>query len=214
MTWRSKLGREYDKSYMDKNEKAFKTDLDRMRKQPENRVCADCSSEGTVWASINLGVFLCLRCGSIHRGLGTHVSIPKGCTGTYLWGPDELDSMRNIGNSKARELYGGDAERPSKDAGDDAWRKYIKDKYEHKKFVSMSNQVSIETKSTQSVTNASKKKEVTKTICPPQSHSQETKPDNTVVDDLLIFDDCDSGADSAASNKEQKVPDFFSEFGL
>jgi len=43
-----------------------------------NRVCADCQQPGPAarptWASINTGVFLCLRCAGVHRGLGVHVS--------------------------------------------------------------------------------------------------------------------------------------------
>jgi stromal membrane-associated protein len=29
---------------------------------------------GPRWASYNLGIFLCIRCGGIHRKLGTHIS--------------------------------------------------------------------------------------------------------------------------------------------
>lgn len=32
---------------------------------------------GTRWASWNLGVFLCIRCGGLHRRLGTHISRVK-----------------------------------------------------------------------------------------------------------------------------------------
>lgn len=32
-----------------------------------------CSSRPT-WASINCGVFVCMRCAGVHRGLGVHVS--------------------------------------------------------------------------------------------------------------------------------------------
>ena len=83
---------------------------------------------------MNLGVFLCLRCGSIHRGLGTHISIPKGCTGTYFWGPDEIDRMKSIGNENARRLYGGDEFRPTQDANESVWTQFIVDKYKHRKY--------------------------------------------------------------------------------
>ena len=81
--WTSKLGKQYRKEEVDFN--AMKVELDKIRNQPENKSCADCGTPGTVWSSVNLGVFTCMRCGSFHRALGTHISKPKGCTGTYLW---------------------------------------------------------------------------------------------------------------------------------
>lgn len=46
--------------------------------RPENRACADCGGSDAMsrptWASITCGVFICMRCAGIHRGLGTHVS--------------------------------------------------------------------------------------------------------------------------------------------
>ena len=35
---------------------------------------------GTRWASWNIGVFLCIRCGGLHRALGTHISKVKSVT--------------------------------------------------------------------------------------------------------------------------------------
>jgi hypothetical protein len=52
----------------------------------DNRLCADCSATGAgnrpSWASINCGVFICMRCAGVHRGLGTHVSKVR----VYAWG--------------------------------------------------------------------------------------------------------------------------------
>ena len=31
-------------------------------KQEDNRRCADCGTRGPTWASVNLGVFVCLNC--------------------------------------------------------------------------------------------------------------------------------------------------------
>lgn len=79
--WSSKLGKTYRRDQVDFV--ATAKELDKIRNQPQNRRCADCGTpQGNAWSSVNLGVFTCLRCGSYHRALGTHISKPKGCTGT------------------------------------------------------------------------------------------------------------------------------------
>lgn len=49
--------------------------LRQLLRRPENGQCADCSGGGrSAWASINCGVFICLSCAGLHRGLGVHIS--------------------------------------------------------------------------------------------------------------------------------------------
>lgn len=52
--------------------------LKRLLDLPHNKQCADCVGGGGAarasWASINTGVFICMRCAGVHRGLGVHVS--------------------------------------------------------------------------------------------------------------------------------------------
>ena len=79
-------------------------------------------------------VFVCLRCASVHRSLGTHISKPKGCTGTYLWGPDELDAMRPGNRAANRALLGDPAARLTPDVSDAALREHLVDKYEKKRW--------------------------------------------------------------------------------
>jgi Arf-GAP/coiled-coil/ANK repeat/PH domain-containing protein len=39
-----------------------------------NAVCADCGNVDPDWASLNLGVVVCIECSGVHRSLGVHVS--------------------------------------------------------------------------------------------------------------------------------------------
>ena len=39
-----------------------------------NHECADCSAPGPEWASVNLGVVLCISCSAAHRNIGSHIS--------------------------------------------------------------------------------------------------------------------------------------------
>lgn len=48
--------------------------LSQLIKLEGNRHCADCTTRNPTWASVNLGVFVCLTCSGIHRSLGVHIS--------------------------------------------------------------------------------------------------------------------------------------------
>ncbi|KAH9323365.1 hypothetical protein KI387_018004, partial [Taxus chinensis] len=48
--------------------------LDTLRKVPGNDVCADCGCPEPDWASLNLGILLCIECSGVHRNLGVHIS--------------------------------------------------------------------------------------------------------------------------------------------
>ncbi|KAH8059058.1 hypothetical protein SO694_00057250 [Aureococcus anophagefferens] len=132
-TWTSKLGATYPLATIQKKDKQAHATLQKLRRRPENATCADCGSRGTVWAIVNHGTFVCLRCASVHRSLGTHVSKPKGCTGTYLWGDDELASMAR-GNAAANRALGGDAIEVPPDPSDAVLRAFLVDKYDRKKW--------------------------------------------------------------------------------
>ncbi|MFQ6649154.1 hypothetical protein Gotur_022664, partial [Gossypium turneri] len=45
-----------------------------LRKIPGNDVCAECSAAEPDWASLNLGILLCIECSGVHRNLGVHIS--------------------------------------------------------------------------------------------------------------------------------------------
>ena len=91
-------------------------------KLPENSTCVDCDSQSKKkkilagiffsnnlfldpeWASINLGVFICISCSGSHRNLGSHVSKVRSCI-LDIWEPETVEFMRNHGNAKANEYW-------------------------------------------------------------------------------------------------------------
>ena len=57
--------------------------VEHLQRVPGNTACADCGAAGPDWASLNLGVLLCIECSGVHRRLGVHISKvpPAPCTG-------------------------------------------------------------------------------------------------------------------------------------
>jgi len=48
--------------------------IDLLRKVAGNNSCADCGASEPDWASLNLGVLLCIECSGVHRNMGVHIS--------------------------------------------------------------------------------------------------------------------------------------------
>lgn len=94
--WRSKLGGEFPREDIEGLDTLHMKTLRILRAEPHNVRCADCGRADNTWASVNLGVFLCAPCADVHRGLGSHLSKVKNCTGLEWWGPDEISRMQEL----------------------------------------------------------------------------------------------------------------------
>ncbi|XP_047458894.1 stromal membrane-associated protein 1 isoform X4 [Mugil cephalus] len=108
--------------------------LSKLLREEDNKYCADCEAKGPRWASWNLGVFMCIRCAGIHRNLGVHISRVKSVN-LDQWTPEQIQSMVDMGNSRARKLY--EAHLPEnfkRPQTDQAVEVFIRDKYERKKY--------------------------------------------------------------------------------
>ncbi|XP_014234693.1 stromal membrane-associated protein 1 isoform X1 [Trichogramma pretiosum] len=109
--------------------------LTQMLRDEDNKYCVDCDAKGPRWASWNLGIFLCIRCAGIHRNLGVHISKVKSVN-LDSWTPDQVVSLQQMGNSRARAVYEANLpdsfRRPQTDC---SLENFIRAKYEHKKYI-------------------------------------------------------------------------------
>ncbi|XP_039544871.1 arf-GAP with coiled-coil, ANK repeat and PH domain-containing protein 2-like [Pimephales promelas] len=69
-----------------------------------NEFCCDCSQSDPRWASINLGITLCIECSGIHRSLGVHNSKVRSLT-LDSWEPELLKLMCKLGNCVINQIY-------------------------------------------------------------------------------------------------------------
>ncbi|XP_060793585.1 arf-GAP with coiled-coil, ANK repeat and PH domain-containing protein 3 isoform X4 [Neoarius graeffei] len=113
--------------------------LQRVQCVPGNDVCCDCGQADPRWASINLGILLCIECSGIHRSLGVHCSKVRSLT-LDSWEPELLKLMCELGNSVINHIYEGTCEeqgmkKPGANSPRQEKEAWIRAKYVEKKFL-------------------------------------------------------------------------------
>ncbi|KAG5891813.1 hypothetical protein JTB14_027776 [Gonioctena quinquepunctata] len=104
---------------------------------PGNGSCVDCDAPNPDWASLNLGVLMCIECSGIHRNLGSHVSRVRSMD-LDEWPPGNLAVMLAIGNSLANSVWEcqiRDRTKPNPSSSREERERWIRAKYEHKEFL-------------------------------------------------------------------------------
>uniref|UniRef100_A0A671W980 Arf-GAP with coiled-coil, ANK repeat and PH domain-containing protein n=1 Tax=Sparus aurata TaxID=8175 RepID=A0A671W980_SPAAU len=113
--------------------------LEEVQAIPGNKQCCDCGEPGPDWASINLGITLCIICSGIHRSLGVHFSKVRSLT-LDSWEPELVKLMCELGNTVINRIYEARIDEitikkphASSPRGDkESW---IRSKYVEKKFI-------------------------------------------------------------------------------
>lgn len=111
------------------NQQTIKTLL----KLEGNKTCADCKrNKHPRWASWNLGIFVCIRCSGIHRGMGTHISRVKSVD-LDAWTDEQLQSVLRWGNSRANKYWEAKLA-PGHVPSEAKIENFIRTKYESKRW--------------------------------------------------------------------------------
>ncbi|XP_053726089.1 arf-GAP with coiled-coil, ANK repeat and PH domain-containing protein 2-like isoform X8 [Synchiropus splendidus] len=117
---------------------------------PGNACCCDCGQPDPRWASINLGITLCIQCSGIHRSLGVHFSKVRSLT-LDTWEPELLKLMCELGNGVVNQIYEArreelGARKPQSGDPRHEVESYIKAKYVDRRFVRRPSDEELRTK--------------------------------------------------------------------
>jgi hypothetical protein len=111
--------------------------INELLKKPQNKYCADCKRTSPTWASVNLGVFLCINCSGCHRELGVHITKIRSVN-LDVWPQDVLNNFKLINNKIANKYWEHKLKNfdyKSIQRDNNELIKFIRNKYEDKKWI-------------------------------------------------------------------------------
>ncbi|XP_070623443.1 arf-GAP with coiled-coil, ANK repeat and PH domain-containing protein 1 [Erythrolamprus reginae] len=113
--------------------------VDQVQRLEGNAQCCDCREVAPEWASINLGITLCIECSGIHRSLGVHFSKVRSLM-LDAWEPELVKLMTVLGNRVINQIYEAQVEemnvkRPQPGSSRSEKEAWIRAKYVERKFI-------------------------------------------------------------------------------
>lgn len=174
---------------------------------PGNEFCCDCRASDPKWASINLGITLCIECSGIHRSLGVHLSKVRSLN-LDAWDHELIKVMSSLGNTLINSIYEAKvdesiARRATPECTRTQREHWIKAKYVKKAFVDISESVSKTEQNSSDCSPNDTKSDKTGETVPKESHN--SSADTKQMSEQIINSNCDQLDGSLNERTEQTL---------